>query len=227
MKTEPLKFLLLKGLIFLIAGLVLWIYLQPSYSRVLVSVSQGMVSWLEKKDGEGTSIRLQENMIVYIPSGLMPGGEKIGVAGRRDVRDIHYNSVILFALVLFSPGLALRKRAWILGAGMVLLFLTQVLTVLVQIKFMYVIQLGEYSRAHYGAWDRNIWAFLKQFFELIGRFAFPFAIWMLLTYPETTGYLTGHGEASPKKKKRGKDRPTRKAPRKRNGTTRMSFPTGE
>lgn len=214
MKTEPLKFLLLKGLIFLVVGLILWIYLQPSCSKILVSVSQELVSWLEKKGREGTSIRLQENMIVYIPSGLMPGGEKIGVAGQRDVREIHYNSVILFALILFSPGLALRKRVWVLGVGMILLFLTQVLTVLVQVKFMYVFQLGEYSRAHYGAWDRNIWAFLKQFFELIGRFAFPFAIWILFTFRETTGYLMGEKEAAPKKKKKEKDRPPRKSPAK-------------
>lgn len=137
--------------------------------------------------------------------------------------------MILFALILFSPGLALRKRVWVLGVGMILLFLTQVFTVLVQVKFMYVFQLGEYSRAHYGAWDRNIWAFLKQFFELIGRFAFPFAIWILFTFRETTGYLTGPKEAAPKN--------APKIPREivvvngvpavqqQCGTTQRSFPT--
>lgn len=191
MKPNPLKFLLLRGLLFLIVGLILWVYLQPSYSKLLVSVSQEMFSWLLGEGREQTSIRLQGNMILYIPLGLISGERENIPVWMRDVRGIHYNSVILFALILFSPGLGFRKRGWVLMAGLVLLFLMQVLTVFVQAKFIYVFQLGEYSRAHYGAWDRNVCAFLKQFFELIGRFSFPFAIWMLFTYRETVEYLVG------------------------------------
>ncbi len=132
----------------------------------------------------------------------MAKGQKT-VQGRREVRDLHYNSVLFFALVLFLPGLGLGKRLWVLGAGLLLLFLTQVLTVLVQVKFFYALQLGEYSRIHYGPWEKNIYAFLKQFFELIGRFAFPFAIWILFTYREVIGYLTGAGsEEKPRRKKK-------------------------
>ena len=189
MKPNPLKFLLLRGLLFLIVGLILWVYLQPSYSKLLVSVSQEMLSWLLGEGKEQTSIRLQGNMILYLPLGLISGGSQKIPGWMRDVRDIHYNSVILFALILFSPRLGFRKRGWVLMAGLVLLFLTQVLTILVQARFLYIFQLGEYSRTHYGAWDRNICAFLKQFFELIGRFSFPFAIWMLFTYRETVQYL--------------------------------------
>jgi hypothetical protein len=194
MKPRPVKWLFLRGLFFLILGLTLWVYIQPSYSKLLVAASQEMLSRLEGRDK--TAIRLESNMILYIP--LVFSAEKKEVpAGKRDIRDIHYNSVILFALILFSPGLSLGKRAWLLPAGIALLFITQVLTVLVQVKFFYALQLGEYSRVHYSTWDRNIYAFLKQFFELIGRFAFPFAIWIGFTYGETIGYLT---EASPKKK---------------------------
>ena len=203
MKPESLKSLLLKGLICLLVGAALWVFLRPSYSKLLVSVSQEMLSWIQGEGKEKTSLRLEGDMIVYIPVGLISGDKKSVLAGKRDIRDIHYNSVILFALILFSPGLRLRKRGWVLPAGLALLFLTQVLTVLVQTKFMYALQLGEYSRAHYGAWDRNIYAFLKQFFELIGRFAFPFAIWVLFTYRETIGYLTGREEARfPQNKKK-------------------------
>jgi hypothetical protein len=111
--------------------------------------------------------------------------------------------VIFFALILFTPGLGLGKRIGALVAGLALLFLTQVFTVLVQVKFFYALQLGEYSRLHYGPWAQSIYAFLKQFFELIGRFAFPFAIWMLFTYKETIGYLTGApSEGKPRKKRK-------------------------
>jgi hypothetical protein len=200
MSPRPLRGLLLKGFLFLILGGILWVYIQPSYSRILVSVSQKLISWTEKD--ENTSIRLQGNNIVYVPMGLVSKGQKT-VQGMREVRDLHYNSVIFFALILFSPGLGLGKRMGVLVAGLLLLFLTQVLTVLVQVKFFYALQLGEYSRIHYGPWGRNTYAFLKQFFELIGRFAFPFAIWMLFTYKETIGYLTEtRSEEKPQKKRK-------------------------
>ncbi len=201
MSPGPLRPLLLKGMLFLGLGLLLWVLVQPIYSRLLVTVSQGVLSAIEKD--ETTFIQLQGNNIVYVPVGLATKEQKPIPAGKREVRDLHYNSVILFALVLFSPGLGLGKRAVVLVAGLALLFLTQVLTVLVQVKFFYALQLGEYSRLHYGPWSRNVYAFLKQFFELIGRFAFPFAIWMLFTYKETIGYLTGTPtEERPRKRKK-------------------------
>ena len=206
MSPRSLKGPLLKGVLFLILGSILWVYLQSSYSKLVVSVSQRLVSWTETD--EKTSVRLQGNNIVYIPMGLLSKEGKT-VQGKREVRDLHYNSVILFALILFSPGLGLGKRTGVLVAGLLILFFTQVLTVLVQVKFFYAYQLGEYSRIHYGPWERNIYAFLKQFFELVGRFAFPFAIWMLFTYKETLAYLTGTGshEKLRKKKVSSKSRP--------------------
>jgi len=202
MSRRPLKRLLLKGFLFLILSLVLWVYvLQPPYSRLLVSVSQKVHSWIEKK--EKTLIQLQGDMIVFVPLGLATHEQKGIPAGKRDVRELDYNSVILITLILFSPGLGGGKRMLVFVAGFALLFLTQVLNVLVQVKFFYVLQLGEYSRISYGPWERNIYAFLKQFFELIGRFAFPFAIWMLFTYRETIGYLTGtESEKNPRKKRK-------------------------
>jgi len=200
MDPRPLRWLFLKGFLFLVFGLILWVYLlEPPYSKLLVSASQSLVSWTEKD--ESTSVRLQGNNIIYIPMGL---GQK-PVQAMRDVRELDYNSVILVALILFSPRLRLVKRIWVLIAGFVLLFLTQVFSVLAQLKFLYALQLGEYSRLHYGPWERNLYALLKQFFELIGRFAFPFAIWMFFTYKETVGYLTEtRPEKKSRKKKKGK-----------------------
>jgi hypothetical protein len=201
MRPKPLKGLVLKGFLFLALGLVLWVIVQPAYSRLLVRVSQAALSWTGER--EKTSIRLENSMILYVPVGLAEKGGKAVPAGKREVRDLHYNSVILFALVLFSPGLRARKRMGILAAGLLVLFATQVATVLVQVKFFYAYQLGEYSRMAYGPWERNVYAFLKQFFELVGRFAFPFAIWMFFTYRETIAYLTGsESEKHPGKKRK-------------------------
>ena len=203
MKPKPLKLLLLKGFFCLVIGLLLWVMLQPSYSTVIASVSERLYSRVQSGDKEKTLIRIQGNMIAYIPRGLVSSGKENIPVGMKDVRSLTYNSVILFALVFFSPGLGIAKRGWVLLAGLSLLFLTQVITVLIQVKFAYVFQLGGYGGIHYGAWTRNITGFLKQFFELVGRFSFPFAIWMLFTYRETIEYLTGTEEAKTHRKRKG------------------------
>ncbi len=216
MSPRPLKWLLLKGFLFLVIGLILWVLIQPSYSRLIVSVSQKSLSWIESR--EKTSLRLQGDNIVYIPVGRASKEQKTVPAGRRDVRDLHYNSVIFFALILLSPSLPLAKRMRALVLGLLILFLTQVLTVLVQVQFFYALQLGDYSRIHYTPWEKNLYAFLKQFFELVGRFAFPFAIWMLFTYRETVNFLT----QAPSEKKQEKERNTQEASlgKKKKGTSR-------
>jgi len=159
MSRRPLKRLLLRGFLFLILSLILWVYvLQPPYSKLLVSVSQKVHSWIEKK--EKTLIQLQGDQIVFVPQGVATQEQKGIPAGKRDVRELDYNAVILLTLILFSPGLRAGKRMLVLMAGFALLFLTHVLNVLVQVKFFYALQLGGYSQIPYGPWERNIYAFL-------------------------------------------------------------------
>ncbi len=202
MKPKSLNLLVLKGFFCLVMGLLFWVVLQPSYSKLIASVSEKMYPWVQGGDKENTLIRIKGNMIAYIPRGLISSGKENIPVGMKDVRGITYNSVILFALIFFSPGLGVGKKIWVFMAGLSLLFLTQVITVLVQVKFAFIFQLGEYSGIHYGAWTRNITGFLKQFFELVGRFSFPFAIWMFFTYRETIEYLTGREEIIPQGKRK-------------------------
>ncbi len=91
MKPKPLKLLLLKGFFCLFIGLMLWIVLQPSYSKVIAPVSEKLYSWVQSGDKEKTSIRIQGNTITYIPMGLISSGKKNIPVGMKDVRSITYN----------------------------------------------------------------------------------------------------------------------------------------
>ncbi len=82
MSPRSLKGPLLRGVLFLILGSILWVYFQSSYSRLLVSVSQILVSWTETD--EKTSVRLEGNNIVYVPMGLLSKEGKT-IQGKREV----------------------------------------------------------------------------------------------------------------------------------------------
>jgi hypothetical protein len=194
-KPRSAKRLFLRFFLFLILGLIFWGIFQASYSDLLVSTSQRILSWLEKS--ERTSLRIERGVIYIIPLGPGAGGKEKADFLKQGLfaMSLHYNSVILFTLFLLIPGIHPGRRVLSLIAGLLLLFLTQVSSLLIQVGYLYADQLGQYSVAHYEPWQRTICGFLKQFFT-IGKFSFPFAIWMGFMYKEIMADLS---ETRPKK----------------------------
>jgi hypothetical protein len=189
-KPRPLKRLFLRFFLSFLFGLLLWEIFQVSYSKLLISTSQWFLSHAKK--GEETSLKLEGDILFFIPLGPVSKGKKEAdfmVSGIY-IRSIQYNSMIFLSLILFTPGLRPIKRFLTLLIGLLLLFMVQVLSIRIGVKFYYASQFGQYSLAHYGSWGKNIYGFLIQFF-MLGKFAFPFAIWVLFTYREIVWYLTG------------------------------------
>lgn len=198
MKPRPVKRPFLRFFLSFLFGFLLWEIFQPSYSKLLISASQWFLS--QAKQGEETSLRFEGDILFFIPLGPVSKGKKESdfmVTGIY-IRSIQYNSMIFLSLILFTPGVRPIKRLLELLIGLLLLFMAQVLSILIGVKFYYASQFGQYSMAHYGSWERNIYGFFNQFF-MLGKFAFPFALWMLFTYREIVGYLTG---TKPGKKQR-------------------------
>jgi len=189
-KPRPVKWFFLRFFLSFLFGLFLWEIFQPSYSKLLISTSQWLLT--PAKQGEETSLRLKGDILFFIPLGPVSEGKKEAdfmVTGRY-IRSTHYNSMIFLTLILFTPGVRPIKRALELLIGLLLLFMAQVFSILIGVKFYYASEFGQYSVINYGSWEKNIYGFLMQFFTL-GKFAFPFAIWMLFTYREIVWYLTG------------------------------------
>jgi len=91
--------------------------------------------------------------------------------------DTHFNFVLLGALFALAPH-PLRpdnfKRFWIAA---VLLWVVHVVALVFEIESLYATRLGPWSAEHYGAAARNFWAAGFHFYQILGRFAAPFALW--------------------------------------------------
>jgi hypothetical protein len=204
LKPRPAKWLLFRFFLSFLFGLLLWEIFQPSYSKLLVSASQWFLS--QAKQGEETSLRLEGDIIFFIPLGPVSEGKKEAdfmVKGRY-IRSIQYNSMIFLTLILFTPGVRPIKRALELLIGLLLLSMAQVFSILIGVKSFYASEFDQYSIVNYGSWEKYIYGFLNQFFTL-GKFAFPFAIWMLFTYREIVWHLTGTMPEGKQRKRRKKD----------------------
>jgi hypothetical protein len=96
---------------------------------------------------------------------------------------VHYNMVILLAIILASPGLGWKRRIKfsLIGAG--LLFVFHAFQVATKFENHFAHERGPYSEMYYSDFQRSLLEIGTRFFEVFGQQALPFAIWALLCAP--------------------------------------------
>ena len=152
----------------LVCGLAIWAGFSRPYERVLARTAEVVlrvferpaVTRLEAIDGE-----IRVDRTDFPPASPRPG---------LPAPDIHFNFVILAALLASAPATVRPGRVAAAGA---ILFAVHVLALVCQIESLYATRMGPWSEAHYGVFARNAWAAAFHFYEIAGRFAAPFAIW--------------------------------------------------
>jgi hypothetical protein len=156
------------------AGLALWLLFSAPYEKALAAVAGGAVRLFERPPV--TTLAAADGEIQVDRSDFPPASPRPGLPAA----DLHFNFVLLATLFAMGPHpLAPRRfgRFWI-AAG--LLFVVHVVALIFQVEALYATRLGPWSEAHYGAFARNVWAGGFHFYQVAGRFAAPFALWMAL-----------------------------------------------
>ena len=108
--------------------------------------------------------------------------------------EMHSNTIVLLALFLALPRPWSPERLQRLLMGWSLLVLCQSLNLVFHVKFLYAAGLGEWSAQHYSVVARNLYGSLRYFFDLPGRFGFPFLIWIGFNWDLLTPLLDGREE---------------------------------
>lgn len=96
---------------------------------------------------------------------------------------VHYNMVILLAIILASPGLTWKRRIKfsLIGAGVLYIF--HCFQVATKFEYHFAYERGPYSEMFYSDFQRSLLEIGSRFFEVFGQQALPFAIWALLCVP--------------------------------------------
>ncbi|HEV2064121.1 MAG TPA: hypothetical protein VGS00_06195 [Thermoanaerobaculia bacterium] len=155
-------------------GLALWFGFREVYERPLAAVAQAVLRAFERPPVTNLSARAGE--ILLDRSDFPPDSPRPGLPAD----DIHFNFVLLTALFALQPQFFEGRVLLRLIAALSLLFLVHVAALVWQVQSVYVMNLGEWSAAHYGRFARNLWAGGFHFYLIAGRFAAPFAVWWLL-----------------------------------------------
>ncbi len=156
------------------AGLAVWLLFAAPYERAVAASAGATIRLIERP--AVTTLSAADGEIRVDRSDFPPASPRPGLPAA----DLHFNFVLLCTLFAMAPNaLAPRRfgRFWIAAA---LLFAIHVIALVFQVEALYATRLGPWSEAHYGTFARNFWAAGFHFYQVAGRFAAPFALWLAL-----------------------------------------------
>ena len=154
------------------AGLAFWLAFSAPYEKSVAGAATFLMRLFERP--AVTSLAAPGGEFRLDRSDFPPASPRPGLPAA----DLHFNFVLLAALFALAPHpLEPRRfgRFWI-AAGC--LWAIHVVALVFQVEAVYATRLGPWSDAHYGTIARNLWAGGFHFYQIAGRFAAPFALWL-------------------------------------------------
>jgi len=169
LNTKLLVFIT-KILVLLVLIYPLWLVFTPLYNSFVAEVSNSFVSLTER--ASGIALRPEAHFIWIDESGTGPEAAMQGI----DVNRVYFNLILLVVLFLATPNLGLQRRLKLLFAGVAILFITHVVSVVVIAKYTYLSSLSK----HHDIQGR-ILEQARRFLITMGFQLFPVLIWAMLT----------------------------------------------
>jgi len=161
-----------RGAVGFAAGLAFWFAFSAPYEKTVAATAGFLLRLFEQP--AVTSLEAPGGEFRVERSDFPPASPRPGLPAD----DLHFNFVLLVTLFALAPH-PLRPRPfgrfWLAAAG---LWAIHVVALVFQVEALYATRLGPWSEARYGPVARNFWAGGFHFYQIAGRFAAPFALWV-------------------------------------------------
>jgi hypothetical protein len=167
--------LVLKGAIGFLIGLAVWGGLSVPYTRLLATLSEGVIRFSERPPV--TYITPQGTLMMVDRSDfrLSPSSVRLGV----ESTDITFNFILLLTLFAASSRVLSDRNVFgFVGAAVALVFV-HVAAVVSFVKADYALNFGRWSARHYGLVARTFWGAAPYFYGVVGVYGFALALWWL------------------------------------------------
>lgn len=159
--------------LWLVPVVVTWALLTPFYNRFLTHAAENLVR-LTERPGVTRLLIADPHHLVITRTDLPPSR-----GPRRSVQttDVHFPLILVGVLFLAVPGISWRTRAGALGWALLVSVFFHIISLFFWVKFVYALELGEWSLETYSAWERNFWALGKHLLSLPFKLALPWILW--------------------------------------------------
>lgn len=158
----------LKFIVGVVAGGLVWWYFGPPYNGVLAELAVRLLrvdprahDLLVAVQDRGVFLR---SLSDSAPTMTLPAS------------DVTYNVLLYFGMVAATERWWRLRKGAAIGAGLLFLFVSHVITLVVMIEATYAA--SEPYGSHWGSIETNIWFFAMMFLRLVGMIAIAFACWI-------------------------------------------------
>ena len=154
---------------------LLWYYLSPFYNDILSGVSEKIIQLSEIGELKITEsvIGMEKQIWVYhIPKDSPPI--------KYQARFVHFDMVLLFALIWAVPNINFKKRLNLFLLGIFIIFGVHVIKIFVYVKHEYAQHIELDEVRYFSPFQRAVYLNLKEFFLRVGNQLMPILIWSLL-----------------------------------------------
>jgi len=157
-----------------LAGSLLWLLLAGPYHAAVAAPAQWLIRAFESP--AATRLKASGQEVIVDREDFPPASPRPGIPAS----DLDFNIALLGALFASAPKPLSDRGIARLALACAVLYLSHVAALVVGVESLYAFDLGEWSRARYGAVARNVWATATHFYRIAGIFAVPFVLWWAL-----------------------------------------------
>ncbi len=161
----------LKFLLGLVLGTLLWSWLTPSYNRFLARCTAPLLR-LDSRFADA-EIKTDDNRLeIRSPRGQFP-------VAYIPADQLTYNVILLVALFASNPKPYGDRNVVGFFLALLAVILSHPAGALISIESTYALRLEKWSEAHTSDFAANFWLIAEMFYRLIGMFALVFACWWI------------------------------------------------
>lgn len=165
-------------LLWLVPVSLLWLAITPFYNR-FITVAAGNLLKIVESPNVSRLLPVDQHYVAVTRDDFPPAKSQVY---RVRVTDVHFHLVLLAALFLAVPGVAIKVRLGNLGWAVLISVFFHLFDLFFWVKFVYATQLGEWTQTHYGAFAQNFWGMAKHLTDLPFKLALPLVLWVGFYY---------------------------------------------
>lgn len=165
---------LARGAAGFLLGAAVWAGAAEPYQRTVAAAANAAIRLFESP--AVTRLRAEKREVIVDREDFPDTSARPGIPAD----DLDFNVAILAALFAASPRPLSDRGIARFAAAAALLWVTHVVALVFAVESLYVLSLGPWSAARYGAVARNFWATGSHFYRIAGIFAVPFVLWWAL-----------------------------------------------
>ena len=176
-KSARLLFLI-RLVFFFLLFYTLWYFLSPVYNHILAPVSVRILKLSEIGGQHITNSMEVHKKHIFLHHVASETNPELAV--RIKTSGVHFDMVLLFALIWAVPHVKLKRRMKIFLLGCAIVFVLHLFKIFVFVKYDYAQHIEVDGLAYWSPFQQKVYCYLNDFILLIVNQIFPVLIWSLL-----------------------------------------------